>query len=80
MTFKFNHEVLRFVTRSAKSKAGSVQIEFKVASEDLETEPKTAYFDQIILALDADSCLKLLGKEATFLEKRFSSDTSFTKS
>ena len=29
-----------------------------------------AYFDQIILAIDADSCLKLLHGEASFMEKR----------
>ena len=58
------------VSRSAKSKAGAVQIEFKVASDTLETEPQTAYFDTIILAIDADSCLKLLGKQASFKEKR----------
>ena len=70
MTFKFNHEILRIVSRSAKSKAGAVHVEFKVSNDTLQTEPQTAYFDHIILAIDADSCLKLLGKEASFLEKR----------
>ncbi|EKM53924.1 uncharacterized protein PHACADRAFT_257431 [Phanerochaete carnosa HHB-10118-sp] len=36
----------------------------------METEPQTACFDQIILAIDADSCLKLLGKGSTFMERR----------
>ncbi len=70
MTFKFNHEVLRVVSRNSKSGSGPVQIEYKVAADALETTPQTAYFDQIILAIDADSCLKLLRNEATFMEKR----------
>lgn len=70
VAFKLNHEVLHVVTRSGKSKAGAVQLEYRVASEGIETEPQTAYFDQIILAIDADSCLKLLGRDATFMEKR----------
>ncbi|GJE95068.1 FAD/NAD(P)-binding domain-containing protein [Phanerochaete sordida] len=70
VTFKFTHEVLHVVDRNAKSKAGAVQIEYRVANEGLETEPQSAHFDQIILAIDADSCLRLLGKTATFMEKR----------
>jgi predicted NAD/FAD-binding protein len=58
------------VTRSAKAKDGAIQIQYKDMSDNLEIEPQTAYFDQLILAIDADSCLKLLGNEATFLEKR----------
>ena len=61
---------MHVVTRNGKSKAGAVQIEYRVASEGMETNPQSGYFDQIILAIDADSCLKLLGKNATFMEKR----------
>ncbi|CDO76022.1 hypothetical protein BN946_scf184665.g14 [Trametes cinnabarina] len=67
--YKLNHEVLRVVSRTAK-KDGPVQIEFKVAEGDLETAPQIAAFDELILAIDADSALKLLGKEATWMEKR----------
>ena len=68
--FKLNHEVLRVVSRHSKSSSGPIELEFKVAAEMLETAPMTAHFDQLILAIDADSCLKLLRNEATFMEKR----------
>ncbi|KAI0364448.1 FAD/NAD-P-binding domain-containing protein [Pilatotrama ljubarskyi] len=67
--FKLNHEVIRVVSRTAK-KDGPVQIQYKVADGDLETAPQIAAFDELILAVDADSALKLLGKEATWMEKR----------
>lgn len=70
VTFKLRHEVIRVVSRDSKAKAGAVQIEYRVKEGDLETKEQTANFDQIILAIDADSCLKLLGKEATWMEKR----------
>lgn len=47
-----------------------MQIEYKVAADFMETSPQTAHFDQLILAIDADSCLKLLRNEASFLERR----------
>ncbi|KAH9895234.1 FAD/NAD-P-binding domain-containing protein [Cubamyces lactineus] len=68
VTFKLNHEVLRVVSRTAKD--GPVQIEYKAAEGGLETEPQIAAFDELILAIDADSALKLLGNEATWIEKR----------
>ena len=68
VTFKLNHEVLRVVSRTAKD--GPVQIEYKVAEGGLKTEPQVAAFDELILAVDADSALKLLGKEATWIERR----------
>lgn len=49
---------------------GPVQIEYKVSDGGLETELQTAFFDEIILAIDADSALHLLGKEATWMERR----------
>ena len=67
--FKLNHQVLRILSRTAK-KDGPVQIEYRVADGTLETEPQIAAFDELILAIDADSALKLLGKEATWKERR----------
>ncbi|KAI0674921.1 FAD/NAD-P-binding domain-containing protein [Trametes maxima] len=67
--FRLNHEVLRVVTRTAK-KDGPVQIEYKISDGHLETTPQIAAFDELILAVDADAALKLLGKEATWIEKK----------
>ncbi|EJF65173.1 FAD/NAD(P)-binding domain-containing protein [Dichomitus squalens LYAD-421 SS1] len=67
--FKFNCEVLRVVSRTAKE-SGPVQIEFKASDADFGNGPQIAAFDELILAIDADSALKLLGKEATWKEKR----------
>lgn len=49
---------------------GAVQIEYRVVGNGLKTDPKLVHFDQIIMAIDADSCLKLLRSEATFFERR----------
>ena len=68
--FKLNHEILRVVSRCSKSKDGAVQIEYKISTDSPDIEPQTSYFDEIIFAIDADSCLKILGKEATFMEQR----------
>lgn len=67
--FKLNHEVIRVVSRTAK-KNGPVQVEYKIAVGDLETAPQVDAFDELILAVDADAALKLLGKEATWIERR----------
>ncbi|OCH84894.1 FAD/NAD-P-binding domain-containing protein [Obba rivulosa] len=69
VTFKLNHEVLRVVSRSSK-KQGTVQIEYKISDGEIETHPQSADFDELILAVDADSALKLLGKEASWMEKK----------
>ncbi|KAI0074371.1 FAD/NAD(P)-binding domain-containing protein [Panus rudis PR-1116 ss-1] len=72
-TFKFNHEVLQIKSRNAKlsdQTTGPVQIEYIVSEGDLHTAPQTACFDELILAIDADSALKVLGKEASWMEKR----------
>ncbi|KAH9942253.1 FAD/NAD-P-binding domain-containing protein [Epithele typhae] len=66
--FKLGHQVLRIVSRAAK-KDGPVQIEYRQADTGHECQPETAFFDELILAVDADSCLKLLGKEATWRER-----------
>lgn len=70
VTFKFNHEVRCIVSRNSKDPKGPIQIEYIIAAESTETAPQTAHFDQLILAIDADSSLKLLRNEATFMEKR----------
>ncbi|KAJ3554515.1 hypothetical protein NM688_g3070 [Phlebia brevispora] len=70
VTFKLNHEVMHILSRKSKSKDGSIEIEYKVDNASLESALQTARFDHIILAVDADSCLKLLGKEASWLERR----------
>ncbi|OJT10958.1 hypothetical protein TRAPUB_12520 [Trametes pubescens] len=67
--FKLNHEVIRVVSRTAK-KNGPVQVEYKIAAGDLETAPQVDAFDELILAVDADATLNLLGKEATWMERR----------
>ena len=36
----------------------------------METDIQTAFFDEIILAIDADSALRILGNEATWTERR----------
>ena len=67
--FKFECEVLRVVSRTAKG-VGPVQIEFKASGTHSEGGPQIAAFDELILAVDADSALKLLGKEATWREQK----------
>ncbi|CCM00268.1 uncharacterized protein FIBRA_02298 [Fibroporia radiculosa] len=72
VTFKLNHEVLEVVSRhtSRASPSGPVHIKYKSAYQGLESSSQEAFFDELILAIDADSCLQLLGKEATWLENR----------
>ncbi|KAI0745541.1 FAD/NAD-P-binding domain-containing protein [Earliella scabrosa] len=67
--FKLNHPVLQVLSRTAK-KDGPVRIQYHVSDGDLQTEPQIAVFDELILAIDADSALKLLGKQASWMEKR----------
>ncbi|KZT08371.1 FAD/NAD-P-binding domain-containing protein [Laetiporus sulphureus 93-53] len=73
VTFKLHHEVLEVVSRHTRGKASvssPVQIRYKVSHDGLESHPREASFDEIILAVDADSCLHLLGKQATWLERK----------
>ena len=73
VTFKFNHQITRIISRQAKlsdTTAGPVQVEFRISDGDLETAPQMIGFDELILAVDADSCLKLLAKQASWMEKR----------
>ena len=57
------------LSRTAK-KDGPVRIRYQVSDGQLHSEPQVAVFDELILAIDADSALKLLGKEASWMEKR----------
>ncbi|PCH43806.1 FAD/NAD(P)-binding domain-containing protein [Wolfiporia cocos MD-104 SS10] len=73
VTFKLHHEVTQIISRHSEGKASissPVHIKYKVTHNGLESKPKEAYFDELILAIDADSCLQLLGKEASWLEKK----------
>lgn len=73
VTFNFKHQVTRIISRQAKpsdNSSGPVRIEFRISDGDLETDPQIVDFDELILAIDADSCLKLLGKQASWMEKR----------
>lgn len=47
-----------------------VHIKYKVAHGGLESQHRENYFDELILAVDADSCLKILGKQASWMEKK----------
>ena len=67
VTFMLGHKVLRVASRSAKGADGPVRIEYCGPGED---GPRTAAFDELVLAVDADEALKLLGKEATWRERR----------
>ena len=69
VAFRLGHEVAAVVTRKSKSPNGPVEIEYKV-SDVLDQASSTANFDHIILAIDANSALKLLGKGASWMEKR----------
>ncbi|THH29953.1 hypothetical protein EUX98_g4241 [Antrodiella citrinella] len=73
VNFKLGHTVTRVVSRNANrggSKVGPVQIEYKASQGDLEDAVQTASFDELVLAIDADSALRLLGRKASFMEKR----------
>ncbi|KAH9941001.1 FAD/NAD-P-binding domain-containing protein [Amylocystis lapponica] len=73
VTFKLHHEVLEVVSRDARGKSSissPIEIKYKVTHGGLETHHKTAAFDDLILAVDADTALKLLGHQATWMEKK----------
>ncbi|RPD63984.1 FAD/NAD-P-binding domain-containing protein [Lentinus tigrinus ALCF2SS1-6] len=67
--FKLGCEVCRVLSRSAK-KDGPVRIEYQEGEGEGGSGQHIVVFDELILAVDADSALKLLGKEATWKEKR----------
>lgn len=70
VTFKLGHEVAEVTSRHAKgsSSSGSVHIKYKTSKDGQEI--KEEFFDELILAVDADSCLKLLGKQSTWMERK----------
>ncbi|TCD68068.1 hypothetical protein EIP91_011613 [Steccherinum ochraceum] len=73
VNFKLGHTVSRVVSRNAKqsgSKVGPVQIEYRTSQGDLADAVQTASFDELILAIDADSALRTLGRQASWMEKR----------
>jgi predicted NAD/FAD-binding protein len=63
VTFRLGHTVIRVVSRTKK---GTV-LEYRLPSSG---ELRTAEFDSLILATDADSALTILGKEASRMERR----------
>lgn len=71
--FKLHHEVVEVVARHSKGRSSvssPVHIKYKVAHGGLESQHRENYFDELILAVDADSCLKILGKQASWMEKK----------
>jgi len=62
VTFLLDHTVTRVVSRTKKRTV----LEFRSPPLD---ELRTAEFDSLILATDAESALTILGKEATLMER-----------
>lgn len=63
VTFLLGHAVIRIVSRTKKRTV----LEYRIPSSG---ELRTAEFDSLILATDADSALTILGKEASRLERQ----------
>lgn len=57
------------VTQVVERKNGRIVLKCKRA-EDESGESETLAFDELILATDADSSLKILGKEASWMERK----------
>ncbi|PIL34257.1 hypothetical protein GSI_03968 [Ganoderma sinense ZZ0214-1] len=66
--FKLHRQVLRVLSRDAKVD-GPVQVEFQTSLNCTKSNTQLATFDELILAVDADSALNLLGKAATWKER-----------
>ena len=62
VTFLLAHAVIRVISRTKKRTV----LEYRIPSLG---ELRTAEFDSLILATDADSALAILGKEASWLER-----------
>ena len=62
VTFLLDHTVTRVVSRTKKRTV----LEFRIPPLD---ELRTAEFDSLILATDAETALTILGKEATWMER-----------
>jgi hypothetical protein len=63
VTFLLGHIVTRIVSRTKQRTV----LEFLTPSSN---EPQTAEFDSLILATDANNALTILGKEASWMERR----------
>jgi hypothetical protein len=63
VTFLFCHAVIHIVSRTKKRSV----LEYCIPSSG---ELRTAGFDSLILATDADSAFTILGKEASWLERQ----------
>ena len=61
VTFLLGHAVIRIVSRTKKRTV----LEYRIPLGEL----RTAEFDSLILATDADSALAVLGKEASWMER-----------
>ncbi|KAH9935339.1 FAD/NAD-P-binding domain-containing protein [Fomitopsis serialis] len=72
VTFRLGHEVVEVMSRHEKGGAaasGPVHIKLKTSIDGQESFEEE-FFDELILAIDADSCLKLLGKQSTWMERK----------
>lgn len=65
-TFRLGCEARNVVQRES-AKKGGVVVEFKTGESD---ELETAVFDELIMATDADATLKILGKSASWMERK----------
>ena len=63
---RLDTEVLQVLGR----KNGSVILRFKPTTDEAEEHSDCEYFDELIFAADADSCLKMLGDEASWMERK----------
>ena len=57
------------VTQIVERKSGRVVLKCRRAGDE-SAEGETLTFDELILAADADSSLKILGKEASWMERK----------
>ncbi|KAH9831268.1 FAD/NAD-P-binding domain-containing protein [Rhodofomes roseus] len=72
VNFRLGHEVVEVMSRHAKggtNGSGPVHIKPKY-SRDGQESLEEEFFDELILAVDADSCLKLLNKQSTWMERK----------
>ncbi|KZT71023.1 FAD/NAD(P)-binding domain-containing protein [Daedalea quercina L-15889] len=71
VTFKLGQEVVEILSRHAKGNIASdpVHVRSKI-TKDGQEDFQEDLFDELILAIDADSCLKLLGKQSTWMERK----------
>ena len=63
---RLNTEVLQVLGRNNDN----VILRFKPADDQDDDNSDIEYFDELIFAADADSCLKMLGDQASWMEKK----------